>query len=210
MRPNTNRPCPQGRHHATQGIYRDVDGSHFFHRKVDTRIARRSAGCMIFHPQHNHWHFHWNFKAASRYTLSQPNEERRLVGVARRKMSFCLRDSRRIPREYGTSHQPEFYGARSKYSPKGISVGWVDVYQSFPTSTSPSRRLPVLPGGYQSFPAGQALRLPRNARDGLYCLQNKVDPKDQLVETNDRDNTSMRAFTLQGDRTRIRRASRCE
>jgi hypothetical protein len=185
VRPNTNRPCPSGRHHATQIIYRDVDGSKHFRRDVDTRIGRRSAGCMIFHPAHNHWHF----EAASRYTLFQPGRERDLVKVARRKMSFCLRDSERVPARYGTFHQPEFYGACSKYSPQGISVGWVDIYQSFL--------------------AGQALKLPRNTRNGLYCLMIRVDPKDQLLEGNDRDNTSMRAFRLQGDRIAVRPARRC-
>ncbi len=185
VRPNTNRPCPSGRHHATQIIYRDVDGSNRFRRAVDTRIGRRSAGCMIFHPAHNHWHF----QAASRYTLFQPGEERNLVRVARRKMSFCLRDSRRVPAKYGTFRQPEFYGACSKYSPQGISVGWVDVYQSFL--------------------AGQALKLPPNARNGLYCLRIKVDPKNELLESNDRDNTSMRAFRLTGDRIAFRPVQRC-
>lgn len=188
VRPNTNRPCPSGHHHSTQIIYRDVDGSTWFRRNVDTDIARRSAGCMVFHPAHNHWHF----QAASRYVLFQPEtrkQRRHLVRVARKKMSFCLRDSRRIPTAYGRFHQPQFYGACSKYSPQGISVGWVDVYQSFL--------------------AGQALRLPARARDGLYCLRITVDPKNQLVESNDEDNTSMRAFTLKGDRITFRRASRC-
>jgi hypothetical protein len=183
VRPNTNRPCPDGHHHATQVIYRD--GSRFFRRAVDTQVARRSAGCMIYHPAHNHWHF----QAASRYTLFQPGEERTLVQVARRKMSFCLRDSRRVPQSYGTYHQPEFYGACSKHSPQGISVGWVDVYQSFL--------------------AGQALRLPQAAGNGLYCLQIKVDPRNQLLESDDGDNTSMRAFTLRGDRIAFQPASRC-
>jgi hypothetical protein len=187
VRPNTNRPCPSGRHHATQIIYRDMDGSKHFRRDVDNRVGRRSAGCMIFHPAHNHWHF----QAASRYTLFQPGaeRERNLVKVARKKMSFCLRDSERVPARYGTFHQPQFYGACSRYSPQGISVGWVDIYQSFL--------------------AGQALKLPSNARNGLYCLGIKVDPKNQLVESNDRDNTSMRAFRLQGDKITFRPAKRC-
>jgi hypothetical protein len=185
VRPDTNRPCPTGRHHATQVIYRDADGSRHFRRDVDRQVARRSAGCMIFHPAHDHWHF----EAASRYSLFQPGRERNLVNVARRKMSFCLRDSRRIPREYGTFSHSEFYGACSKSSPQGISVGWVDVYQSFL--------------------AGQALKLPRSARDGLYCLRIKVDPKNELVETDDRDNTSMRAFRLRGDTIKVRPVTRC-
>jgi len=185
VRPNKNRPCPRGQHHASQVLYRDVDGSRFFRRNVDTKVARRSAGCMIFHPQHNHWHF----EAASRYTLFQPGEERNLVRVARRKMSFCLRDSERVPGEYGRYNHNEFYGACSRYSPQGITIGWVDVYQSFLE--------------------GQALRLPGNARDGFYCLQIRVDPQNQLRESDDKDNTSMRAFRLEGDRINVRRAVRC-
>ncbi len=63
-------------------------------------------------------------------------------------MSFCLRDSRRLPESYGKFRYPTHCGACSRYSPQGISVGWVDVYQSFL--------------------AGQAIRLPRRAKDGLY------------------------------------------
>src|SRR5687768_13336308 len=52
VRPNTDQSCPTGKHHATQVIYRDVDGSRFYRRSVDTRVARLSAGCMLFHPAH--------------------------------------------------------------------------------------------------------------------------------------------------------------
>jgi hypothetical protein len=55
--PNRNRPCPEGQHHATQVMYRDADGNGRFRRDTDTGLARRSAGCMVFHPAHDHWHF---------------------------------------------------------------------------------------------------------------------------------------------------------
>jgi len=184
VRPNRARPCPKGQHHATQVMYRDADGTGFYKKDVDTEVARRSAGCMIYHPYHDHWHF----EAASRYTLYRQDRPD-LVRVARRKMSFCLRDSRRVPASYGTFHHQERYGACSKYSPQGISVGWVDVYQSFL--------------------AGQAMRLPPGAGDGLYCLQIRVDPKDQVVESEDEDNTSLRAFYLRGDEVLDRKTSRC-
>ena len=186
VRPNPNQPCPAGQHHASQVIYRDVDGSRFFHRRIDTQTARRSAGCMIFHPRHDHWHF----KAASLYRLFQPGPEQMDVRVVQRKMSFCLRDSRRIPNEYGTFKQNDFYGECSQNSPQGISNGWIDVYQSYL--------------------AGQALRLPLSVRDGRYCLEITVDPQNQLLEGNDEDNTSMRAFTLVGNRITYQRSERCE
>ena len=186
VRPNNNQSCPEGKRHATQIIYRDVDGSRFYRRDVDTEFARRSAGCMVFHIAHDHWHF----QAASRYTLFQPGEDRSLVRVVQRKMSFCLRDSRRLPSRYGgASNRPQFYGGCSKYSPQGISTGWADIYQSFL--------------------AGQAVRLPASAGKGLYCLQIKVDPKNLLVESDDEDNTSMRAFTLKGDNVTFQPTARC-
>lgn len=184
VRPNRARPCPEGQHHATQVMYRDKDGSGFYKKDVDTEVARRSAGCMVYHPYHDHWHF----EAASRYTLFRQDRPDQ-VRVARRKMSFCLRDSKRVPASYGTFHHEERYGACTKYSPQGISIGWVDVYQSFL--------------------AGQAMRLPRSAGNGLYCLRIKVDPRDQLVESDDEDNTSMRAFYLRGDEVLARKTSRC-
>lgn len=185
VRPNNNQPCPEGQRHATQIIYRDVDGSRFYRRAIDTEFARRSAGCMVFHPVHDHWHF----QAASRYTLFEPGEKRDLLRVGQRKMSFCLRDSRRLPSQFGTFNRPQYYGACSKSSPQGISIGWADVYQSFL--------------------AGQAVRLPAGAGNGLYCLQIKVDPRNLLVESDDDDNTSMRAFRLKQDNVTVEPSRLC-
>lgn len=184
VRPNRAKECPAGKHHSSQIFYRDVDGNGRYDVEVDTRTARRSAGCMVFHPHHDHWHF----EAAARYTLYKAHRPR-ISKVAQRKMSFCLRDSRRVPKYMGEFDHAERYGACSRYSPQGISVGWVDVYQSFL--------------------AGQAIRLPRRMGEGLYCLRIEVDPADQLRETRERDNVSMRAFYMKGDRISIRKSVRC-
>lgn len=184
VRPNRARECPAGEHHSSQIFYRDVNGNGRYDVDVDTRTARRSAGCMVFHPYHDHWHF----EAAARYTLYKAHRPR-ISKVAQRKMSFCLRDSRRVPKHLGEFDHAERYGACSRYSPQGISVGWVDVYQSFL--------------------AGQAIKLPRRMGEGLYCLHVEVDPADQLRETEDTDNTSMRAFSMNGDRISIRKSVRC-
>ncbi len=184
VRPNRLQQCPNGQHHASQFMYRDVDGNGRYAEDLDTDTARRSAGCMVFHPYHDHWHF----EAASRYTLYKA-ERPELSKVAQRKMSFCLRDSKRVPAAYGTFPYTQRYGACSRYSPQGISVGWVDVYQSYL--------------------AGQAIRLPRRMGDGLYCLRIKVDPQDQLLETRNNDNSSVRAFFLRGDRVSYRDPAKC-
>ena len=184
VRPDRLEQCPEGKEHASQIMYRDVDGNGRYRLDVDTKVARRSAGCMVFHPYHDHWHF----EAASRYTLfSAARPDQTLV--AQRKMSFCLRDSKRLPETYGTFRYAQHYGACSRYAPQGISIGWADVYQSYL--------------------AGQALALPPRMGDGLYCLRVTVDPKDQLLETRERNNSSMRAFAMRGDRISYRDPARC-
>jgi hypothetical protein len=184
VRPNRARPCPAGQHHATQVMYRDRDGDGAFARDTDTGTARRSAGCMVFHPHHDHWHF----EAAARYRLfhvEAPGEE---ATVVRRKMSFCLRDSRPLPARFDVPTHRQHYGACSRYSPQGISVGWVDVYRSFL--------------------AGQAIRMTPQMGDGTYCLHLTVDPRDLLRESDETDNTSVRQFAIRGDRVVYRADNR--
>jgi hypothetical protein len=105
-------------------------------------------------------------------------------------VNFMTAEEReRVPAAFGTFRYAEHYGACSRYSPQGISVGWVDVYQSYL--------------------AGQALKLPRWVGDGLYCLRIRVDPKNELVETRDKNNSSVRAFSLRGDKVIYRDSARC-
>jgi hypothetical protein len=176
VRPNGARPCPPSQQHASQIIYHDRDRNGRFARARDTLTSRHSAGCMVFHPQHSHWHF----EAAARYRLYAPTRQQPIV-VTGRKMSFCLRDSQRAPQNWtDTRDYAEFYGACSQDSPQGISIGWVDIYQNF------------LPG--------QSMRLPDSLPNGVYCLRTTVDPRDELRETDDTDNGSLRAFALHGSR----------
>jgi hypothetical protein len=187
VRPNRNRPCPRGQQHSTQLLFKDANDDATFTARRDTAVTRRSAGCMVFHPKHDHWHFN----ASARYRLLDPRaeEEQRVVVSSRRKVSFCLRDSARVPRSYGMwDYAQSFFHCTAK-SPQGISVGWMDTYQSFL--------------------AGQTLPLPEGTEDGLYCLSTVVDPLDQVVEADDENNSSIKAFVLRGDRVLPREAERC-
>ncbi len=185
VRPNTLQPCPAGQHNSAQVIYLDGNGNGRYNRKKDTELVRHRAGCMVYHPYHQHWHF----KASARYSLLDPSQGGRVVVSARRKVSFCLRDTARVPVRYGTFGYGLTYGSCTRTSPQGISVGWMDVYQSFL--------------------AGQALRLPKNLENGLYCLETVVDPINQLVETNDDNNSSVRALRIRGNRVLVRPTKRC-
>ena len=112
-----------------------------------------------------------------------------MVVSARRKVSFCLRDSARVPTRYGAFDRPQAYSVCGRRSPQGISVGWMDVYPSFL--------------------AGQSLRLPEDLGSGLYCLQTVVDPLNQLVESDDSNNVSVRALSIRGNSVAVSETARC-
>lgn len=185
VRRSRTQPCPRGQRGASQIIYRDANGNGRYNPTKDTAVRRQRAGCMVYHRHHNHWHF----QASARYTLSDPSRESRLVVAARRKVSFCLRDSARVPARYGTFAYRQSYGACTRERRHGISVGWMDVYQRF------------LPG--------QSLRLPRNLRPGVYCLETTVDPLDQLIESNNANNKSVRALLIKGNSVVVRETRLC-
>lgn len=188
VRPNNLLPCPEGQHNSTQVIYLDGNANARYNPKKDTSFVRHRAGCMVYHPLHHHWHF----KASARYTLRYPVTKTQPVPVvvsARRKVSFCLRDTARVPERYGVFDYALAYGSCTRRSPQGISIGWMDVYQSFL--------------------AGQVLRLPDDLPNGLYCLETVVDPIDQLVETNNDNNSSVRALRIHGTKVVGRPAARC-
>lgn len=184
IRPNRNQPCPPGQHNSTQIVYRDRNDNGRYNLVRDTRVTRHRAGCMVFHRFHDHWHF----KASARYTLLERGEERAVVSQ-RRKVSFCLRDSARLPERYGTWRYPLTYGACQKWTPQGIAVGWMDIYQSYL--------------------AGQSLLLPKGLASGVYCLRTEVDPINQLTEVDDDNNTSVRAVAIRGNRAVPRPARLC-
>ncbi len=171
VRPNNFKNCRKGERHASQVIYHDNDDNKFFNRRVDKDVSRRSAGCMVFHPAHNHWHF----EAAARYTLSRPDSQRNIL-VRARKMSFCLRDTERVPESFGTFNQPLYYGECGRNTPQGISRGWLDLYSSDLV--------------------GQALKLPARVRTGVLCLTIEVDPRNELRESNESNQHSVRSFRL--------------
>jgi hypothetical protein len=185
VRPNQNQPCPVGQRNSAQIVYRNADGIGLYDALTDVGSTRHRAGCMIYHPLHRHWHF----KAAAQYILFSPAGNRQVVVAARRKVSFCLRDSARLPAKYGSFAFPERYLKCTRTSPQGISPGWMDVYKSFL--------------------AGQSLRLPDGLPNGLYCLTTVVDPIDQLVEADNSNNYSVRALAIHGARVALRPNARC-
>jgi hypothetical protein len=155
---------------AYQRLFDDSDSDGIFDRALDTGSSSRQAGCMVFHPAHNHWHFD-DFAS---YELLRPTGE---VVAASEKVSFCLIDS--IPFDPALLGQPAdpYYTTCDEDATEGISVGWHDVYASY------------LPG--------QAIDI-QGLPDGNYCLAIKVDPSNLLVESNELNNETRRGITIAG------------
>ena len=146
---------------AFQRIFGDTDGDGVFRRGDDKVLRKRLAGCSLFHPEHDHWHF----EEFARYRLVKPKTGR--VVASSEKVSFCVRDS--IHTEAGLPGSPAsiYYGACTQDSITGLSIGWADYYGS-------------------SLP-GQELDI-RGLPDGRYCLRTEADPADRLRESNETNN----------------------
>ena len=163
-RPGTR--CPKGEQGVDQAVYQDHDGNGRFSGSKDHERVFRPSGCEHVDPGEDRWHI----DAAARYWLTRAGHS---AVIARRpKVSFCLRDSARLPSATTTA----FYLACSRNGRKGITVGWSDLYQSF------------LPG--------QSLRLPKRVGGHTYCLWQQADPLDLFRESNETDNISVRAIWI--------------
>jgi hypothetical protein len=162
--------CPGGQHPAVQVVFRDAGGDGAYRRGHDRPLRSRSTGCMLRHPGHDHWHF----DAMASYALRAPVTGD--VVAARPKVSFCLRDNRRV-RGVATTVRREHFGECSRTGRQGISPGWVDVYPN------------DLPG--------QSLRLPR-AADRRWCLDLVADPRGLVDEADETDNGSSVGIVVDG------------
>lgn len=153
-----------------QRIYQDANNDGVFTRGTDTGRRSRVAGCMYFHPAHNHWHFD-NF---SKYEL------RDLLGilmVSGSKNSWCVEDTYISANLPGTPSS-EYYGGCDQLSRQGISVGWSDVYRYH------------LPEQYVVI---------TNVPDGEYCLVSTADSDNKLLETNESNNIASIRVRLSGN-----------
>jgi hypothetical protein len=150
-----------------QRIFEDADGDGIFGRNKDTLSTERLAGCMGFHPEHDHWHVD-DFASYRLY--------RQATGALVRssdKVSFCLIDLIRPFGYLAGSPSSEYYphGGSScdEVTTEGISVGWADVYDY------------SLPGQWVDVTG-----LPT----AKYCLVSTADPSHQLSDFNFANNRS--------------------
>jgi Lysyl oxidase len=156
---------------AYQLAYRDANGDGVFEREIDGHPLHLLAGCMFFHPEHDHWHF----EDFARYDLSTLQGD---LVASTTKVSFCVTDSFR---KFGTlpgSPESRYYSVCNQEATMGLSIGWTDLY-------------------FASLP-GQSIVID-GVPDGTYCLSSTADPHDRLRETNESNNRYGMGVSLSGD-----------
>jgi hypothetical protein len=181
--PQGRSKCPRGQHPAMQVVHRDANSDGAFQLKGDKAELRRDVGCMLHHPGHKHWHY----DAMARYSLRLPGGDEALV--ARNKVSFCLRDNRRVrvPAQMQVARQ--FRRCTRSSQGQGVSPGWTDLYKADLN--------------------GQWLRLPKGVDGDVLCLDLEADPRGQLIETNEMDNATSIAIRVDGTKVRTVNSAPC-
>ena len=166
--PDTSTSCPPEQRFFVQVLRRDDDRDGRYHPQRDQTATTEGGACVLFHPTHEHWHI----DGSSRYELLDPTGT---LVVGTRKVSFCLRDSDRVP---GVDGRPQVYEACARDRIQGISPGWGDLYD---------RDLD-----------GQTLALPAGLADGSYCLRMTADPFDYFSESDESNNASRTPVRIRG------------
>jgi Lysyl oxidase len=163
-----------------QRVYQDADANGVFEARTDTVYRDRFAGCMRFHPAHDHWHF----RGFAAYSLINERNGRTVASTS--KVSFCAIDT--DPRWLRLPGFPTLgaYVDCAATKPQGISVGWGDIYGA------------GVPG--------QALDLTSVGR-GRYCLVTLADPGGRVLELNEANNGAGTSIALLGG-TRVRSRNR--
>lgn len=181
--PDTGGDCPPEQRHAAQSVIGDADGDQRYDTEIDPPAKTVPAGCMLDHPTHDHWHF----DASASYVLTRPGRAARIAATD--KVSFCLRDSRRLPGSQwpGASQR---YDDCDRTSVQGITAGFADDYDV----ETPGQSLPLADG------------LP----DGIYCLTLRADPANLLRETDDTDNAAVSAVRINGTQAAGAPPTACE
>lgn len=156
---------------AYQRIYQDKNGDGVFKRGVDKNSTSFEVGCMAYHPAHDHFHIN-DFASYELKDLSG-----NVIVPPSTKVTFCIIDIHRTwPNLPGSPNGPH-YNMCNRNSTQGLSIGWSDEYSSFL--------------------AGQDIDI-TGVADGDYCLVSTADPDDQLMESDNNNNSSAIKINLNG------------
>lgn len=161
---------PSNDRRVNQRIYQDKNGDGVFKRGVDKNSTTVEVGCMAYHPEHDHFHIN-DFANYELKNLSGT------VVAESTKVTFCIIDIHRTwPSLPGSPNGPH-YNMCNRNSTQGLSIGWSDEYPS------------TLAGQYINV---------TSVTDGDYCLVSTANPNNNLIETNNTNNSSFIKITLDG------------
>jgi hypothetical protein len=169
---------------AFQRLFVDT-GDNGFDREEDVTADVVDAGCMQYHPPHNHWHV---VDFAEYSLFDEATGEPAGTG---KKAGFCLFDNNDpFPDLLGAPDEQDYTGAGCGSQPddppdlEGISVGWSDIY----TYLTPGQRINVT-----GVPAGR------------YCLVSEANPEALLTESRVANNDAQARIRLRPRRLHVER-----
>ena len=154
------------RHDVVQRIFMEND-----------EFEERPVGEFIFHPGHNHWHLD-SFAMYELWSLQSDGNLDEVVATSD-KVSYCLRDIRRIPHPNQRARMG--YGTCT-FGRQGMSVGWADVYDYY------------LPG--------QEIDI-TGLKDGRYALLSTADPFNLIQESDESNNAAVVYVEIDGRRVSV-------
>jgi L-ascorbate metabolism protein UlaG (beta-lactamase superfamily) len=137
----------------------------------------RFVGEFLFHPGHNHWHLD-SFSLYELWSL-QENGNLDSVVATSGKVSYCLRDIRRVPHP---DQAPRMGYGTCTYGRQGLSIGWADVYDYY------------LPG--------QSIEI-SGIPDGTYALMSIADPYNLIQESDETNNAIVIYLQIEGHRVTV-------
>ena len=163
--------------YALQRVFQDADADGVFDPEIDTGATEVEASCVVFHNEHDHWHF----QDFALYELL-PFKKNGSLGepvAASEKVGFCLVDTNRVkPGLPGSPVWRRYIGGCTENDATGISVGWADLY---------SNRL------YHQWIVIDEVP------NGPYCLRSTADPENKIQETRERNNSRSIRIRLRSD-----------
>jgi lysyl oxidase/K319-like protein len=157
---------------GTRDLYQNVFDQYVGGNRV---IHQKVGADLIYHPQHNHFHF----EDFAKYELLKRDSSGYYRATARTgsKTTFCILDTLRVGSDAPTKRQYDGCGATIQ----GLSAGWGDTY------------IASLFGQWIDLGS----KLPP---DGKYAIRSTADPDNKLMELNDFNNIGIAYFTIQNGR----------
>jgi hypothetical protein len=184
------------RYQTMQSLFLDHDANSVYDRAVDTAFNEHDAGCIIFHEEHNHWHFE-DFARYELFKIKEGGTVRRKAVATADKVSFCMMDTAPLSTQPPGAPSSGYYKGifddgckyhQQRFPPMGISVGWYDLYGM------------ALPG--------QELDI-TGLPTGPYCLSITLDATDRLRETKELDNGRRTRIYMRGKRIDVSADKAC-